>query len=147
MIHIRNNVFETNSSSTHSLTIAPKSQYEAWLIGDGILYDGDCRRFIAKEEAIEKVRLYEYESGASDKSWYNPLKDYYYRNDIEQEKVYKNIDDVPEELIIPYLAYHEYYTSDEFDNGVCEYYEQFEQHYTTEHGDEVVAFGYYGENY
>lgn len=30
MIQIRFNVFETNSSSVHTLTVCTKEQYEAW---------------------------------------------------------------------------------------------------------------------
>lgn len=37
MISIRENVFETNSSSVHSLTLASKSKYTAWEKGDVIM--------------------------------------------------------------------------------------------------------------
>lgn len=34
MKQIRRNVFETNSSSTHSLTMCMKSDYDKWVAGD-----------------------------------------------------------------------------------------------------------------
>ena len=38
MIQIRENVFETNSSSTHSITMCSKEEYERWKNGM-LLYD------------------------------------------------------------------------------------------------------------
>lgn len=41
MIKIRKNVFETNSSSTHSLVISKKDRgydYDGLVIADGVLY-------------------------------------------------------------------------------------------------------------
>lgn len=37
---IRGNVFETNSSSTHSITICSKKDFEKWKDGE-LIYDGD----------------------------------------------------------------------------------------------------------
>lgn len=37
-IQIRRGVFETNSSSTHSITICPKKEYQRWVDGE-LLYD------------------------------------------------------------------------------------------------------------
>jgi hypothetical protein len=38
MIQVRNGVFETNSSSTHSICICTKSDYEKWKNGE-LVYD------------------------------------------------------------------------------------------------------------
>lgn len=40
MIQIRQGVFETNSSSTHSITIASESDFDKWKNGDVYLNDG-----------------------------------------------------------------------------------------------------------
>ena len=37
---IRKNVFETNSSSTHTLTMCLKSDYDKWENGEVLLYGG-----------------------------------------------------------------------------------------------------------
>ena len=55
---IRRNVFETNSSSTHSLTICTKAEHEAWRNGEVYLNEGwnNLKQFITKEEAIEYLK-------------------------------------------------------------------------------------------
>ena len=61
---IRKGVFETNSSSTHSLTMCLKSDYDKWANGELLLYTGwgygypeDYRPkenyFYTKEQVIE----------------------------------------------------------------------------------------------
>lgn len=140
MIQIRDNVFETNSSSTHSLTIAPKSVYDEWVDDENIFYYPDGNTFVTRDEAIDSVR--KIDADCVNSSWYNPLDNYYWKNDIEDGIAYKNIDDVPDEFVAPYLAYNGYYTYKMYD---ADYeYEHFHQTYTTENGDKVVAFGYYG---
>ena len=52
MIKIRNNTFETNSSSTHTMVIGPKSQIEEWMKGK-LVYDYDNDKFISLEAARE----------------------------------------------------------------------------------------------
>jgi len=39
MIQIRNNVFETNSSSTHSITICTEDKFNRWKNGELVLKD------------------------------------------------------------------------------------------------------------
>ena len=40
MIQIRQGVFETNSSSTHSITMCMKSEFDMWERGEVYLNDG-----------------------------------------------------------------------------------------------------------
>ena len=140
MIQIRDNVFETNSSSTHSLTIAPKSVYEEWVNEGDVLYSRQYGKFVTRDEAIDAVR--EIDKSYANSSWYNPLDSYYWRNNIDDGIQYNNIDDVPDEFVAPYLRFNGYYTykmyNDDYD------YEHFYDEYTTESGDNIVVFGYYG---
>ena len=62
MKQIRRGVFETNSSSTHSITMCSKEDYDKWESGDVYLNDGSGwaslstnkdKQFVTKEEAIE----------------------------------------------------------------------------------------------
>lgn len=46
---IRHGVFETNSSSTHSLTMCSEEEYNAWIAGD-ILFDDWCEEFVKPSE-------------------------------------------------------------------------------------------------
>ena len=49
MIQIRKNVFETNSSSTHSLCICTEDEYNKWQKGE-LLYDRWSDKFATKEQ-------------------------------------------------------------------------------------------------
>lgn len=52
MESIRIGVFETNSSSTHSLTICSKAEFEAFKNGDLVL-NNDDDKFYTKDEMME----------------------------------------------------------------------------------------------
>lgn len=60
MISIRRNVFETNSSSTHSMTICTKSEYEQWKNGE-LLFDR-YRDELVKPEDIKEKNDYRYQT-------------------------------------------------------------------------------------
>jgi hypothetical protein len=117
MESIRRGVFETNSSSTHSLTMCSESEFEKWKNGELLLNRWD-RTFIAKEEYIKK-----YEENK--KKYFEK-----YPNDTEEDfENYINDD-------------KEYYTYEEFWYDID--YETFKEKYTTEKGEKIVAFGYFG---
>lgn len=65
MISIRESVFETNSSSTHSLTLTSKSEYTAWEKGDAIMAgEGNLIPFTELYDTIKKCiedRIVRYE--------------------------------------------------------------------------------------
>ena len=52
MIQIRRNVFETNSSSTHSITICTEDEYEMWKRGE-VYWSRYSEEFVSKEEVEE----------------------------------------------------------------------------------------------
>jgi len=125
---IRRNVFETNSSSTHTLTICSKSDFEKWKRGE-LLLDEWSNKFIDAEKVSEKDL----------ESYYNSIKKPYYKN-------YKDLDDDERESIKNEYMKNEVSgtTYDDWrDDG---YLETYSQDYKTENGDEVVAFGKYGYN-
>lgn len=113
---IRIGVFETNSSSTHSLTMCTKEQYEKWQAGEIWLndsYRNKGKKFITKDEGNEiiKERL----------------------GDVDE-------DDLPEALRDEdiYRTPQEYLQDDD--------YEAFHKEYKTPGGETVIAIGYYGFN-
>ena len=64
MLQIRRGVFETNSSSTHSISICKKFEYDAWVRGEVYLNDGwwgkvenedKNKKFLTKEEAMKLI--------------------------------------------------------------------------------------------
>ena len=58
---IRRGVFETNSSSTHSISIVSQEEYDLWKKGN-IYFNGNC--FYSEEEALKSLR---------DSKWYKDL--------------------------------------------------------------------------
>lgn len=123
---IRKGVFETNSSSTHSLTMCLKSDYDKWTNGEVLLYAGwgygypkdhrpEENHFYTKEQVIEFEKI----------SKYPPSDDMDWDSDEAEE----------------YLRENEWYTYDNYNN---EYLEWFDDTFTTPSGEEVVAFGLYG---
>ena len=120
MIQVRQGVFETNSSSTHSITMCTKNEFNEWVGGkvyrnDGSWYDSTSvlkdKDFLTYDEAIELIKSSKY---------YEPMK--------EDE----NVDD--------YIKEYEIYSYDNWG----EYYETDVTNYTTPNGEEIVAVCYYG---
>lgn len=133
MLQVRQGVFETNSSSTHSITIASQSDFDKWKNGEVYLNDGwwsdkindpnKNKTFLTVDEAVNLV-----------KAW----KDVY-GDDDDDAVDYDSMDILEKEEKIE--AYEIYTFEDYFSKSWLETYEEY---YTTEHGDDVVAFGYYG---
>lgn len=55
MKSIRIGVFETNSSSTHSITICSKDEFDAWKNGELIFAEYE-EKFYTKDEVLEKEK-------------------------------------------------------------------------------------------
>ena len=113
---IRQGVFETNSSSVHSLTMCSSEEYKKWEKGEVLLWEWKGK-FATKEDIIKELK---HNSWHSNVNW-----------DDEDE-----VNDV--------FADEEIKTCEEF--FANEWYETFRQRHTTPSGDEVVAFGYYGHD-
>lgn len=117
---IRRNTFETNSSSTHSITMCKESDFDKWKNGE-MYWDRWNESLVSKEE-VEKEMAKLKEEFISEHPDYD-------KDDIDWE-----------EKLEDYLnSDKEYYTYEEFNNYDYIEYETFEDSY-----DGVVAFGYYG---
>lgn len=133
MRQIRHNVFETNSSSTHSLTICSKSEYENW--GKDLWFDTDSDEFIPAgwtDEQIEQVREDYEEDRIHDR--------YGHGSDVPWE----NLTADQKELIISEYFYS--VCKDESEWSEKNYLEEYYTEYTTPSGDEIVVFGKYGRD-
>lgn len=113
---IRRGVFETNSSSVHSLTMCTEEEYQKWKNGE-VLYFKWEELFATREEIIEKLK---------NKTWYSNV----------------NWDD--EDAVEEIFSDEGIKTFEEFFED--EWFETFRDKYTTPSGDVVVAFGYYGHD-
>ena len=120
MIQVRNSVFETNSSSVHSLTMCTAQEYDKWRSGE-LLYNHyagvDQKDFITREEAEEIIR-------ENRRQWAPDIVDY--------------------PIIDEAFFDAGLYTWDDFWNERCEYLEGYSARYITPGGEEIVAFGYSG---
>lgn len=132
MKKIRRGTFETNSSSTHSLTMCMKEDFEKWKNGEKYWNRWNEELVDKKvfEEEISKI-IDEFKSENSDfdendEAWAKKLNDYIAEN-INDDKTF--------------------YTYKEFNDYDYIEYETFEQEMKTKNGDEVVAFGYFGSEY
>lgn len=125
-IQIRRSVFETNSSSVHSITMCSKDDFEKWENNSNyyFLYRYNKPGLIGtKEEMIKMLKSETWRDGTpvySDVDWDNEVS-------VKDLFVEKNI-----------------LTSDEYFDRYNEYLETFVEYYTTSKGEDVVAFGYYG---
>ena len=114
MKQIRRSVFETNSSSTHSLTILSLEKFKKFVSGELMMTCyGD--NFISREDAIEYV----IKSGG-----------------------FEDVDMTDECAVDDELIYWEYITYETFGDK----FEKFEERYTSDSGDEIVAFGFFGRD-
>lgn len=121
MLQIRRSIFETNSSSVHSLTMVMKEDYDRW-VPMNLFYNGyynDLPDFLTREEVENYIR-------EDSPECLNPESDAYW------ERHYDTFGE--------FAAGWEFYDIDNYGVG----YETFSDTFTTPSGEKVVAFGYYG---
>jgi hypothetical protein len=116
---IRRGVFETNSSSTHSLTMMMKSDYDRW----------------------QTEQLYLYEGGYGWK-FKEPIKNNLYTKDevmkfAKNNRYYHGEEEIDNETMrdMGFISW---------DDEGNEYLEGFYEGFTTPSGETIVAFGEYG---
>ena len=146
IFQVRQGVFETNSSSTHTLTICSKDDFDKWKHGEVFWLDNDWgklqtnKSFVTPEELEELTEKYNEEEqkriDAGDEyaklldmdKVLNELRDYDSWNDSYWDTERSSL---------------EAYTMDDWyaRNGDLETYERS---FTSPSGDEMVAFGAFG---
>ena len=121
MIQTRFGVFETNSSSTHTLCIMPAETYEKVCSGELFIEDYG-KEVYTREEAINKAVE---------------------RNNRYCSKKYtrEEVASMEEEDLLAFLKDMDIV---QFDDWGSDYLEFFEEKYTTPSGDKIVVFGQYG---
>ena len=121
MIKIRSNVFETNSSSTHSITMCMGDTFLKWMNGE-LLFNRYTSEFLSVDDVLASIAKEYSESSA------NALAEM--RSD-EKEFLYNLMD-------------YDWYSYTNWQEEI--YYEHFTDTYKTPSGDTVYAFGYYGSD-
>ena len=157
---IRRKTFETNSSSTHSITICKKDEYDRFAKGE-LLFIKEEGRFIEakdvetfyREKALMNKFDVRYDRAKNTISYKDTTLSFEYWSD-EKKTARKLLDMYSEDLAT--ITEKELESVKEDDDWVenpidyetyCECtdcYEYFEEEYESEQGDNIVAFGYYG---
>lgn len=130
---IRRGVYETNSSSSHSITMCSEEEFEKWKDGK-LLFDSWKEEFVdvvnlSNNQKEDARKEYESKKNEFSKDWKDlseSAKEKYY------EKYIKEYDLIVEEC----KTYNDYMNDYEL--------ESFIDKYTTKNGEKVVAFGKYG---
>ena len=153
---IRKGTFETNSSSTHSITMCMESEYEKWKAGEiyyldaeGIFVTPEKRKEILREFLLEDRFAYNY-NGLNEPSTYTykgVTVDWNHKRELFTKE---NLEEITDEEIENFAAenfnkyempcsYNQYYGDIE--------YETYKETFITPKGEKVVSFGYYGQDY
>lgn len=116
-VQIRRNVFETNSSSVHSITMCSGDEYKKWENGE-LLFDRWNDELVdANDPKVKEARE---EHKETLEEWGNDPDAY----DWDCR----------------------YMTCDEFWDSYSYEYETFKRSHTTKSGETIIAFGYYGHD-
>ena len=121
-MQIRRGVFETNSSSVHSITMCTGSDFDRWTDGE-LLFWEDEKKFGTRDEIIEdlqKSTRYDGKLRYPDINW----------DDKDQVSDIFNDENIK--------TFNQYFQND--------WFETYWEAYTTPGGENVVAFGYYGHD-
>lgn len=127
---IRKGVFETNSSSTHSLTMCLKSDFDKWENGDAWLCQWAWSSDYKDENNVpQRSRLYSKDEILSFMKNHSDCSDIDWNNESEVEDRFEEF--IKEDFV----------SFDDYGDDCLEYYEE---EFTTPSGENVVAFGEYG---
>lgn len=146
IFQVRQGVFETNSSSTHTLTICSKDDFDKWKHGEVFWLDNDCgklqtnKSFVTPEELEELTEKYNEEEqkriDSGDK----------FAKVLDMDKVLNERRDYDSY----YVSYWdtersslEAYTMDDWYARNSDL-ETYSRSFTSPSGDEMVAFGAFG---
>lgn len=160
---IRTNVFETNSSSIHVLSICKESVYNDFFDKGIGLWSEDKEEILSYEE-VAKILKEDYKDedyqryfkeDCSENYTPDPEKIFSVENIANVVDTYKDgvhnvyetidlengIED--DKVALLYWLSEDFYTAEEWANQDW-VEEAFDQTYTTDSGEKIVAFGYYG---
>ena len=133
---IRRGVFETNSSSTHSITMCSEEEFESWKRGEVLFDEWGEGEFVSVNNLSDSVKeearqYYEFHKDDFQKDW-NDL------SESAKQKCYTKYAKEVNFIDSDAKTYEEY-----MDDGCLETYVN---RYISKSGDKIVAFGKYGNN-
>lgn len=130
---IRRGVYETNSSSTHSLTMCSEEEFEQWKNGELLFDEWGSESFVKANSLSDDDKKYATQDYENHKDEFS--KDWSDLSESAKEKYYTKY--AKENNIVDEDAktYEEWRHSN---------FETFVDRYTSKSGDKIVAFGKYG---
>lgn len=132
MINIRCDMFETNSSSCHSITICQTNDYKKWVNGELYFHNSaasDNHPFLTLDEVVQYV------------------KDSYYKGNPEfVDLVLTAVEENNQERLIELLKSANVFTVESYRDSDDDL-EYYSRSYTTPGGEQITAFGCYGSRY
>ena len=146
IFQVRQGVFETNSSSTHTLTICSKEDYEDWERGDKFWLDNDWGKLQTNKSFVTPEELAELTEKYNEKEQKRIDAGDEYAKVLDINKVLnecRDYDSWEDSYWDTERSALEAYTMDDWyqRNGDLETYERT---FTSPSGDEMVAFGAFG---
>lgn len=149
---IRNKVFETNSSSTHCITLVDLEDFEKFeecemLLNEGTLvpakevYDDMMKNLVDMEKQMTENYSKTYKATLTYENFIKIMQSFAY-SDLSYSSREDCSEDIDSDIMAVKAGIDYDVTTYSCLGG--EYYETFEERHTTKHGDTVVAFGYYG---
>lgn len=131
---IRRGVYETNSSSTHSLTMCSEEEFEQWKKGEVLLETWGSGKFVKRNNLSDNDKKYAAQDYENHKNEFS--KDWAELSESAKEKYYLKYAQENDIINEDAKTYEEYMNDS--------YLETFVNRYTSKSGDRIVAFGRYG---
>lgn len=131
---IRRSVYETNSSSTHSLTMCSEEEFEQWKKGEVLLETWGSGKFVKTNNLSDNDKKYAAQDYENHKNEFS--KDWAELSELAKEKYYLKYAQENDIIDEDAKTYEEYMNDS--------YLETFVNRYTSKSGDRIVAFGRYG---
>ena len=137
---IRQGVFETNSSSTHSISICSKQDFENWQNGK-MLFDPWAEEFYSISDI--KVTRGEMKSFYENTIAKTDMGEFFKKFESLKDTELKKIEDM-----VRSQKLEEIYDTDEqgltYEQWMDSDLEHYSKHFRTDSGDDIVVFGRYG---
>lgn len=130
LISIRRGVFETNSSSVHSLSLCSEDEFDRWKKNEVFYVEGKGFETLEEIEIEKTTELSRWSDFAGDFSSLSDAIQQFRNGEMDEWKLYEILG---EEDIYSYEYFFEEYNS----------FEKFIEHHKVDN-KEIVAFGYYG---
>lgn len=132
-IQIRHNIFETNSSSVHSLTMCDLAEWNDWQAD--LTYFNLSDQTFERQDVIDRIIEEKFSSYL-----------------IEEKITFKgeNSEDKRDmkfnEFAYEWKRDNEYYSAEDFFDSFGDTFETFTEYHHTKSGEQVVAFGFFGRD-